>query len=182
VKRRLFTTLSALSLLLAVVVFVLCVRSQWVMDICVIEWRPARATGYYGVTFNSKSNSLLFMIRRSDSVAERSPFRLTTYVQPGAPLTLPPSRPPHLHERLAFVWSGLPPSGPHWAFVVAMPYWFIIALCLLPSLLRIFRRRRVNSQRGGICKHCGYDLRATPGQCPECGTVPDPARVEKAGR
>ena len=59
--------------------------------------------------------------------------------------------------------------------LIAVPYWFIATLLSLP-LLRAFvasRRRRRCVERL-LCPDCGYDMRATPGRCPECGSSDAP--------
>jgi hypothetical protein len=57
--------------------------------------------------------------------------------------------------------------------VIVIPHWVFVTLFAIPPLLR-FRawRRHRRRAKAGTCAKCGYDLRATPGRCPECGTVP----------
>jgi len=40
------------------------------------------------------------------------------------------------------------------------------------SLIVASRRRQKLQKESGICAKCGFDLRATPHRCPECGTIP----------
>jgi hypothetical protein len=42
---------------------------------------------------------------------------------------------------------------------------FVLNLLTIPLLRPHFR-----AEVGGLCLHCGYDIRATPDECPECGT------------
>jgi hypothetical protein len=57
--------------------------------------------------------------------------------------------------------------------VFAVPYWVVVVLPLTLAATALWRRsRRARARRqAGLCVHCGYDLRATPARCPECGTV-----------
>src|SRR4051812_49368800 len=67
------------------------------------------------------------------------------------------------------IWRGNAYTTKHWA----VPHWSLVsAFAVLPAIavrrqFRAFRRRR--RSRLGCCPACGYDLRSSPGRCPECG-------------
>ena len=67
---------------------------------------------------------------------------------------------------------------PFWLLALAAGAWPTASLTLL--VRRRIRRRR--AAREGHCRVCGYDLRATPDRCPECGAVPEvKVRTDDAG-
>ena len=54
--------------------------------------------------------------------------------------------------------------------VQVRPWLLLVPPAIMPALWikRLARRRRM--LREGLCLQCGYDLRATSGRCPECGS------------
>jgi hypothetical protein len=77
-----------------------------------------------------------------------------------------PATDPHTFE------SALAPTV--WADVrLWWPAATTAALPLLRGTLWLVRRVRTRRRRtAGQCRLCGYDLRATPDRCSECGAVP----------
>ena len=58
-------------------------------------------------------------------------------------------------------------------WVLVFPHWAAFAATAVPpAFWLLWRRRRLHRlRRRGLCARCGYDLRATPERCPECGTA-----------
>ena len=58
-----------------------------------------------------------------------------------------------------------------WQAIV--PGWLPVAvLAAAPLARQIVDARRRRRARSARCARCGYDLRATPDRCPECGAIP----------
>lgn len=57
------------------------------------------------------------------------------------------------------------------------PFWSVCLLFLVAPTLWTLSVLRRSGEQSGRCVRCGYDLRATPDRCPECG-APVPQKQE----
>ena len=159
-----FNFAAAVSALLFVATCVLWVRSHWRLDSWTRNWPNGTAS------VRSFEGRLMYV---RDQAAGVTATGTTTLTGP----------PPGFHSEavdpaesgsfvrahpLGFVFRHL--ADPWSDQRVAMiPDWWAASLFALIVLARLAYQRRL--LRSGRCLKCGYDLRATPGRCPECGTV-----------
>jgi hypothetical protein len=197
VRRRLFTIAAAVSALICATTLMLWVHSYWRED--GVGWHSyhfandrARMRSAFA---HSASGRLWIEAARQDVTTVPGTYAgPTSGSQSGFSWHSGRTRPPRFLQDFFYDRSGFAFEG-YWnrqntgsnftdiesGFTLVLPHWFVAVLSvILPDLWWRGKKRRLRQHRLAhkLCVTCGYDLRATPDRCPECGAVP----AEAAGR
>ena len=164
-KRRLLNLLTALSLLLCVAVVTFWVRSHRTADLVHLR---TQGRFFYATTYRGRLLVGTWLRRDHD------PSSITTGYHPFPAAqydSIWTGRQPVAHPHLLGFHSWSAPDKIASAREFAVPPAFPLVLAAAGPVVWLFNRFRRGTLRGsGLCPTCGYDLRATPDRCPECGT------------
>jgi hypothetical protein len=186
-RRRLLNIVAAVSMLLWAAAMVLWARSYRGTDM--VGRRGLSIVGEASITepFHQAASSSGRIRIESGQHTAYPPREFLTRPQRNAPLWswglgLGPNNLASAEPQVRSFWNRLGfgvYSGGSWAsfyderYEGVMVPWYSVALLLalgpLAWLVSAGRHRR--RRRAGWCVACGYDLRASPERCPECGTA-----------
>jgi hypothetical protein len=188
-RRRLFNALSVLSLLLFVAVLVLWGRSRdgAYDDFAYVAARGRH--GFVGYHFGSSDGALMvarIRVRGGETVGTADAgFRHQRSGRPSLwswsfQTKMMMLRHGVQRGRWGAVWARgvkISQRGRESINGVMFPHWFAaLVLAVRPAMWCYgwWRRDRRRANGSGVnhCASCGYDLRATPERCPECGAEP----------
>jgi hypothetical protein len=198
VRRALLTFVAAISFLLLLAVLYLWVRSHFIAE--VIYFRPTTAPEEFASPMPNKPGRWEFqwnlassagkaqVVRRNIGMSEGREAK-TWHLRPDDPAsltTLSPRDPLDVDWRIAgiqyfrsdrrYFTSGQMRAWVWGFMIVTVPYWLLAVATAIPPAFMTARFLRHSNRRrrikAGLCPNCGYDLRATPGACPECGSSP----------
>jgi hypothetical protein len=111
----------------------------------------ARITDYGDVEVRFSSSiatGMMYPASYGLGIGQRRVFRFNLYAGPGA------------NAGCSIIYRA-----------IGLPFWLMATMAAVPPAAWLIghHRHRRRQARQGVCRRCGYDLRATPGRCPECG-------------
>jgi hypothetical protein len=180
VKRRLFNVLAGTSLALCVMTAVFWVRSYFSLDTIFVPTLIPVASRM--IVLESGCGFLLVgtqyypsALRSNWGFGAGKPYPLTgAWMSDRQTFYLFGVRIVRLHDKAAN-------NQTNWG--VFTPCWLATVTTMLLPAIKLRQKYTRRNRSRGLCPHCGYDLRATPERCPECGSPaqPNPAGKGKSG-
>jgi hypothetical protein len=190
-KRRLFNLAAFVSLAICTAWIVLGARSYFVRD--TIQWEDT-AEGNQCYRLISTRGDAILHLQSVTFVGPTAPHSFSLLSDHSGWHTLRNPKPPqrasfwrrrgfflnysHTEKWVPYVkaMSGRPDPqiAPYRQigkeFLFGVPYWFAALLFAIAPAWWAAKWRRRRFPKPGVCPSCGYDLRASPVRCPECGT------------
>jgi hypothetical protein len=161
---------TAASLVLCVAAGALWVRSYFVGD--GVVWKPGDAPPYY------RAYAGRGVVRLGSGQYDFPHAAYLDYSASPAPVRQTGFHPGTLAHRLSFDLHRGPDSKGMPTRDALFPLWSVVLAAGVPPAFRARRARRDHRDRtrrrrakAGRCTSCGYDLRASPERCPECGAA-----------
>jgi hypothetical protein len=173
--RHLLNAATVLSLLLCAATVGLWARSYWVCD-SAKWWHPTKRVAYAVACSRGRVGF--------ETYERRYPMNSPDHYKkpPGAYATepLPASEfeegwPVPLETRrtfMGFAYLSATLYGAVTTRIYIVPLWPVTLLTALAPARYWLGDRKRRWRASGFCSSCGYDLRATPDRCPECGAIP----------